>query len=273
MARAVLFPSEHGSMVRILLTITGILSVTGPAIAADNPIVIRWHGQSFFEIVSPAGVHVVIDPHAIENYGRISVKADLVLLSHFHNDHTQVNVVENIKKAKVLTGLKEEKGEVRRIDWNNVDEKLKDVQIRTVGTFHDNANGLERGKNGVFVLDVAGVKIVHLGDLGHLLTPDQLRRIGPVDVLMIPVGGVYTLNGSDAKQVVEQLKPRHYVIPMHFGTDVYDDLLSVNEFLDEQKEGTVRKYATNELTVDPKETVPKNPQIAVLYWTGKKDDK
>jgi L-ascorbate metabolism protein UlaG (beta-lactamase superfamily) len=260
-------------MRRLLLALTGVLLTVTAATAADNPVTIRWHGQSFFEIISPEGVRVVLDPHAIENYGRISVKADLVLLSHFHNDHTQVNVVENIKKAKVLTGLRDEKGNGHRVEWNSVDERLKDVRVRSVGTFHDNAGGLERGKNGVFILDVAGLRIVHLGDLGHTLTPEQVRRIGTVDVLLIPVGGVYTLNGADAKTVVEQLKPRRYVIPMHYGTDVYDDLLPIDEFLDEQKAGTVRKYATNELTIDPNDPVPKEPQIAVLYWSGKKDDK
>jgi L-ascorbate metabolism protein UlaG (beta-lactamase superfamily) len=255
-----------------LAAIGFLLSITSGT-AADAPVTIRWHGQSFFEVVSPAGVRIVLDPHAIENYGRISVQADLVLLSHFHNDHTQVNVVENIKKARVITGLKDEKGDGRHADWNIVDEKLKDVRVRSVGTFHDNVSGMERGKNGIFVLDVAGLRIVHLGDLGHTLTPEQVRRIGPVDVLMIPVGGVYTLNGSDAKTVVEQLKPRRYIIPMHYGTDVYDDLLPLDEFLDEQKPGTIRKYATNELTIDPKESIPKDPQIAILYWSNKKDDK
>jgi L-ascorbate metabolism protein UlaG (beta-lactamase superfamily) len=260
-------------MRRLLLAVLAMpVAFTGLA-AADNPVTIRWHGQSFFEVISPEGVRIVLDPHAIENYGRISVQADLVLLSHFHNDHTQVNVVENIKKAKVITALKDDKGDGRRVEWNAVDEKRKDVRIRTVGTYHDSVGGLERGKNGVFVIDVAGLKIVHLGDLGHELTPDQVRRIGPVDVLMIPVGGVYTLNGNDAKTVVAQLKPRRYIIPMHYGTDVYDELLTAAEFLDEQKEGTVRKYAGNELTIDPKESAPKQPQIAVLYWTGKKDDK
>jgi L-ascorbate metabolism protein UlaG (beta-lactamase superfamily) len=260
-------------MSRNLAALAVLLITVAPAAAADNLVTIRWHGQSFFEIISPAGVRVVIDPHAIENYGRISVTADLVLLSHFHNDHTQVNVVENIKKAKVLTALKDEKGDGRRVDWNTVDEKLKDVTVRSVGTFHDNVNGLERGKNGVFVIDVAGLKIVHLGDLGHSLTMEQLRQIGPVDVLMVPVGGVYTLNGLDAAGVVEQLKPKRFVIPMHFGTDVYDELLPPTAFLEEQKEGTVRKYTSNELKIDPKEAVPRDPQVAVLYWSPKKDGK
>jgi L-ascorbate metabolism protein UlaG (beta-lactamase superfamily) len=259
-------------MRRIALAIA-VVFCTVPRASAENTITIRWHGQSFFEVISPAGVRIVLDPHAIENYGRISVQADLVLVSHFHNDHSQVNVVENLKKAKVLTGLKDEKGDGRRVEWNNIDEKLKDVRVRTIGTFHDNVSGLERGKNGIFILDVAGVRIVHLGDLGHALTPEQVRRIGTVDVLMVPVGGTYTLNGIDANSVVAQLKPRRFVIPMHYGTDAYDDLLPATAFLEEQKEGAVRKYTTNELTVDPRESVPKEPQVAVLYWTGKKDTK
>ncbi len=259
-------------MFHSLAALTAIL-LAAPTAAEDKPVTIRWHGQSFFEVISPAGVRVVLDPHAIENYGRISVQADLVLLSHFHNDHTQVNVVENLRQAKVVPGLKDEKGDGRRVEWNAVDQTLKDVRVRSVGTYHDNAGGLERGKNTVFVLDVAGLRIVHLGDLGHLLTPEQVRRIGEVDVLMVPVGGVYTLNGSDAKEVVAQLKPKRFVIPMHYGTAVYEDLLPIDEFLDEQKIGTVRKYATNELAVDPKDAAPKEPQIAVLHWSDRKDDK
>src|SRR5579871_2735538 len=107
-------------MKRTLAALAVFLIAAGSVPAADKadkPITIRWHGQSFFEVVSPEGVRVVLDPHAIENYGRISVKADLVLLSHFHNDHTQVNVVENVKKAKVLTGLRDDKGDGRRVEW------------------------------------------------------------------------------------------------------------------------------------------------------------
>jgi L-ascorbate metabolism protein UlaG (beta-lactamase superfamily) len=260
-------------MARTLSALALVLVPLSVARADEKPVTIRWHGQSFFEVISPAGVRVVIDPHAIENYGRISVKADLVLLSHFHDDHTQVGVVENLKQAKVLTGLKDEKGDGRRVEWNRIDEKLKGVRVRSVGTYHDSSNGLERGKNTVFVLDVAGLRVVHLGDLGHTLSPDQLRRIGTVDVLLVPVGGTYTINGIEANEVVEQIKPKRYVIPMHYGTDVYHDLLTASAFLEEQKEGTVRKYPTNELTVDPNDSAPKEPQVAVLNWSGKKEDK
>src|SRR5437867_1445696 len=84
------------------------LFVGGTVAAADPPgkVTIRWHGQSFFDIQSSKGTRIVIDPHAIEVYGRQTVSADLILVSHFHNDHTQLGAVENQARAKVLYGLK-----------------------------------------------------------------------------------------------------------------------------------------------------------------------
>src|SRR5262249_20280394 len=104
-------------------------------------------------------------------------------------------------------------------------------------------------------------------DLGHTLNRSQLKKIGPVDVLMVPVGGVYTLNGIDAQKVVEQLRPRRYVIPMHYGTRVYTDLLDLKYFLDEQKEdAVVKKFTTNQLTIAPKAAPPREPIVAILHW-------
>jgi hypothetical protein len=91
---------------------------------------------------------------------------------------------------------------------------------------------------------------------------------------MIPVGGVYTLNGLDAQKVVEEIKPRRYVLPMHYGTLVYNDLLDIKYFLEDQTMGTVQKFAgTNELVIDPTAEVPEKPVIAILNWekVGKKE--
>ena len=127
-----------------------------------------------------------------------------------------------------------------------------------------------RGLNGIWVIEMDGLHIVHLGDLGHILSDEQVKQIGPVDVLMIPVGGVYTLNGSDAKKVIAQLKPRRYIIPMHYGTRVFDDLLPLDEFLDGQKPTLIKKFdATNELTIDPTAEPPREPLIAILHWEKK----
>jgi L-ascorbate metabolism protein UlaG (beta-lactamase superfamily) len=122
---------------------------------------------------------------------------------------------------------------------------------------------MERGKNTAFCLEFDGLKFVFLGDLGHKLTAQQIKQIGPVDVLLIPVGGIYTLNGADAKTVVEQLKPTKYIVPIHYGTKVFDELLPADEFIEDQK--NVKKYAGNRLELDPAYK-PKTPEIALLNW-------
>lgn len=251
-------------MARILSALAALLLLTAAVRAEDKPVVIRWHGQSFFEVISSKGTRIVLDPHQLEEYPPVLVSADLILVSHFHVDHSKVEAVQNYKRARQIQALK--KGEGNAQDWNLIDEKFKDVRVQTMGTYHDTMSGLQRGKNGVFILDVDGLRIVHLGDLGHVLERDQVRKLGKVDVLMIPVGGVYTINGLDAQKVVEQIKPRRYIIPMHYGTAVYTDLLNLDYFLDEQQMGKVKKLTTNELTVDPKAEVPDKPTIAILSW-------
>src|SRR5262249_6470817 len=237
--------------------------VTGMAAAADptGKVEIRWHGQSFFTVQSSKGTRIAFDPHAIEAYGKQTVTADLILISHFHTDHIQLSAVQNQAKARVLYGLK---GGAKKTDWNPIDETFRDVHVRSVGVYHDNMEGMERGKNTIFIVEVDGLRIVHLGDLGHLLSDKDIKKIGPVDVLMIPVGGVYTINGAEAKKVVEQLKPKRYILPMHYGTKVFDDLLPPDEFLEEQKH--VRKYPTNQLTLDASSPPPGEPTIALLHW-------
>jgi L-ascorbate metabolism protein UlaG (beta-lactamase superfamily) len=104
----------------------------------------------------------------------------------------------------------------------------------------------------------------HLGDLGHELSEEQVKAIGPVDVLMVPVGGIYTLNGDGAKKVVGQLKPRLYVLPMHYGTKVYMDLPGPDEFLDGQKD--VRALADTNLLEFPATLKADRPTVVVLGW-------
>jgi L-ascorbate metabolism protein UlaG (beta-lactamase superfamily) len=258
-------------MARSIPVLAALLFCAAAAPAEDKKLLIRWHGQSFFQIVTPAGTRIVLDPHAIEAYGRKLVPADLVLLSHFHSDHVQLDSVENASKAKVLNALK--RGE-REFEYNVVDEQFKDVHLKTLGTYHDAMSGLQRGKNGVWIIDVAGLRLVHLGDLGHTLSKEQVDKLTDrgrkkVDVLMVPIGGVYTLNGIDAQKVVEQIKPERYIVPMHYGTLVYTDLLDTKYFLEDQTMGTVQKIAGNELAVDPKADPPKEPIIPLLHWEGK----
>src|SRR5260370_12135924 len=196
-------------MTRLLAALAAALLTAGIVSAADTPakVTIRWHGQSFFEIQSSKGTRIVTDPHFIDALGRPDVSADVILISHEHDDHNQPEAVKNFQRAKILHGLR---GSAKRPEWNAIDETFRDVRIRSVGVYHDKVEGMAKGKNTIFVLEMDGLHIVHLGDLGHLLSDKDIKKIGPGDVLMIPGGGVYTLNRSPAKAVVAPLKPRQY---------------------------------------------------------------
>jgi L-ascorbate metabolism protein UlaG (beta-lactamase superfamily) len=236
---------------------------------ADDPhLTLTWHGQSFFVLTTSKGTRVAIDPHAILAYGRPVASAHLVLMTHNHTDHNVLDAIENKAQAKVIRGWKDDgasPGGRRRVTWNLAEETFKDVRVSAVPSYHDEEQGLKRGINTIFVIEVDGLRIVHLGDLGHVLSDDQVKRIGPVDILLIPGGGVYTLNGADAQKVVAQLKPRLYVIPMHYGTRVYEELLGLDEFLDGNKLPVVTKDDTNELVV-PLGLKPETASIVILGW-------
>lgn len=220
------------------------LSAAGANAAPE--VTLRWYGQSFFVLESTKGTKVAFDPHAIEAFGRHEVTADLILMSHLHDDHTQVGVISNNAKSKAVQGLRV-KG--KSTDWVPADFTFKDVHVRSVPAYHDTLEGMQRGKNTIFVVEVDGLRVVHLGDLGHVLSSKEVQKIGPVDVLLIPVGGVYTINGSEAKKVVEQLKPKHFIVPMHYGVKGYDDLLPADEFLEDQTK--VKRLEDNKLVIDP----------------------
>lgn len=264
---------------------------------------ISWYGQSFFMLKTSKGTQVAFDPHAIAEYGRLEgLRADVILMSHKHPDHIQKGVFENAdekgdKAPIIINGWKT--GEGDQETWNIFENKqVKDLKITTVGVYHDEVKGLQRGINTVFIVEVDGWRICHLGDLGHKLTASQLKAISPpdrpVDVLMVPVGGIYSLNGSEARVVVAQIKPKEYVFAMHLGTNVYDDLLPIDEFVDENpypvavvRDGAliVNKDASrnaawlktesvksdNTIALDRKDARPRPVIVGLHYWPRQKD--
>jgi len=254
-------------MKRFLLSICLLAGLAGHASAAK--VTIRWHGQSFFEIQSGKGTLVAIDPHNIEAYGRREVKPDVLLITHPHTDHTAPEPIVNFATVKTFHGVKGTALKFKDQEFNEFEETFKDIKIKCVGAYHDKVQGMSRGKTGIFILEVDGLRIVHLGDLGHALTESQLKKIGKVDVLMIPVGGLYTLNGTDAKEVVEQLKPTRFIIPMHYGTAVYDYVQDEKEFLEDQDKERIKRYSKNELVIESEEVPRKHPTIAVLSYEQK----
>jgi L-ascorbate metabolism protein UlaG (beta-lactamase superfamily) len=197
--------------------------------AAPRPVAyLTWYGQSCFLLESATGARVVMDPIPT-NIGYLppaDLHADAVTISHEHSDHTHLALLQG--KPRVLRGVTAD-----RKGWIRIDEKIKDISIRSVGVYHDAKRGVEHGLDTVFVFETGGIRIAHLGDLGHPLTDQQLSAIGSVDVVLVPVGGSSTVDARDATYVVDQIRPRLMIIPMHFKTDVVTskELAPVDAFL------------------------------------------
>ncbi len=236
----------------------------------EQSVKVRWLGQSYFQIESAEGRKIVIDPHAIPAFGRQTVAADLILISHPHDDHALIEIIEPPAGAKkfndgdILRGVIETK--TGKQEWKVIDEKRGNIRMRTVATYHDTMNGMQRGKNSIWIIEMNGLVLCHLGDLGHELSAEQVKAIGKVDVLMIPIGGIYTINGEQAQAVMKQIKPRLYVLPMHYGVPGYDELAGPEEFLDGVKKDDIKKTPlTNELVI-PVDTKLDAPKIVLLGW-------
>ena len=174
---------------------------------------LTYFGQSCFLLESAGGARVLMDPFAkgIGHDLPAGVRANVVTISHEHGDHN--NAAAAAGRPRVLRGLTAD-----RKGWTKINDKVKDVSIRTVGVYHDDKRGTLRGPTAVFLFEVGGLRIAHLGDLGHVLDDKQLSAIGAVDVVLVPVGGAFTLDAAEASRVVDQLRPRVVVIPMHYRT-------------------------------------------------------
>lgn len=164
---------------------------------------VKWLGHASFLVTSDSGVKVITDPYVAGmgiNYDEIKETADVLTVSHEHPDHNNTAIPGDPKVVKGA-GTTEVKG----------------ISFKGIESFHDASGGSERGPNTIFCFTVDGVRLCHLGDLGHPLSAEQAGAIGEVDVLMIPIGGVFTIDAAGASAVVAQLKPR-VAIPMHYST-------------------------------------------------------
>jgi L-ascorbate metabolism protein UlaG (beta-lactamase superfamily) len=209
---------------------------------------IKWLGHSCFLITSKDGTRVITDPYAVGggiNYSPIEETADVVVVSHGHGDHSNVSAVQG--KPEVLRG--------------DGTKTAKGIQFKGIATYHDASQGKQRGPNTVFCFTLDGIKLCHLGDLGHVLDPEQAAEIGAVDILLVPVGGYFTIDASEASQVCNQLKPK-VVIPMHFKTPkcAYP-IAGVEDFLRGKKE--VRRVGGSEVDVE-QEKLPAATEIVLL---------
>ena len=192
-----------------LVGILASMAVVAAAPAVPASVTISWLGQATFVMSTSTGLRVLIDPTNPGAYNPSPVSGiDVVTLSHEHGDHNYVQLAAG--SPLVLRGLASD-------DFATIDQTIKGVHIRTVPTYHDPEQGAKRGRNAVFVFEVGGLRIAHLADLGHRLDAQQVAKMGPVDILMIPVAGGPTIDPRTAWEVIDQLKAR-VVIPMHYAT-------------------------------------------------------
>jgi L-ascorbate metabolism protein UlaG (beta-lactamase superfamily) len=163
---------------------------------------ITYLGHSSFKIKTKTA-SLITDPFDPSMVGLkfASNEADIVTISHAHHDHDFVGKITGAKK--ILNGPGE--------------YEVKGISIIGYASFHDAKSGEERGKNTIFIIEADGLRIAHLGDLGHGLSDDLVSEIGSIDILMVPVGGVYTIGSKQAAEVVNKIDP-YFIIPMHFKT-------------------------------------------------------
>ncbi len=209
---------------------------------------IKYLAHASFQISSQDNKNIITDPYSVGrgiNYGAIQESADIVTVSHQHGDHN------NAKSIKGNPTIIQEAGT----------RTAKGVEIKSIPVYHDGTQGTQRGNNLIFCLKIDGLNICHAGDLGHPLSPQQISEIGKPDVLLIPVGGFYTINAQEASEVVLSLKPK-MVIPMHYKTPKAEYPIStVDDFLKGKK--NVRRSNSSEIELN-KNTLPQETEIVVL---------
>jgi L-ascorbate metabolism protein UlaG (beta-lactamase superfamily) len=183
---------------------------------------ITYLGHSSFKIKTKTAT-VITDPFDPKMVGLkySDVTGEIVTVSHNHQDHNATDRVAGVKK--IVDGPGE--------------YEISGVTIMGYKTFHDNKQGAEKGENTVYVIEAENLRLVHLGDIGHQLSDDLVEEIGDVDVLMIPVGGFFTIGPKEATEIISKIEP-YFVLPMHYKAEGLEPnlagkLLPVTDFLKE----------------------------------------
>ncbi len=212
-------------------------------------MIITWIGHSCFKIqdkVGPDGVTVVTDPFD-KSIGLKppSFEADIVTVSHDHYDHNNVKAL---------------RGQPYVIDTAG-EYDVKGVVVYGIQSYHDEKQGQERGSNIIYRIEMDGIAVSHLGDLGHVLDNKQLEALAGTDILLIPVGGKYTLDAKKAVEVVSQIEPR-IVIPMHYKIPGLKlDIAGADEFI---KELGLKPEELDKLKISKRDLPAEEMEVVVL---------
>lgn len=202
---------------------------------------ITYLGHSSFKIKTKTAT-LVTDPFDSDMVGikYPATDADIVTVSHKHKDHNAVSKVSGVKK--ILDGPGE--------------YEISGVSVIGLPSFHDNKKGEERGKNTIFVIEADGLKVAHLGDLGHSLSDEEIGEMGSIDVLLLPVGGAFTIGPKEAADVARKIDP-YFIVPMHYKVDGMNE----SNFAGLEPKETFLKEIGMSVEVLPKLTIKKDDII------------
>lgn len=213
-------------------------------------MLISWLGHSCFKIQDKTGTDgltIITDPFNKEIGLKVpNCEADIITVSHDHKDHNNVSALRGTPYIINLAGEYDVKG----------------ILIRGVESFHDEKKGKERGNNIIYRMEVDGISISHLGDLGHVLDDKQLEVLVGTDILLIPIGGKFTLDAKKAVEVISQVEPR-IVIPMHYndGNVNIPDLDSLEKFV---KEMGIKPIEEEKLKISKKDLPQEDMLLYIL---------
>ncbi len=216
-------------------------------------MIITWQGHSFFKIQDKTGTNgitLAMDPFSASiGLKPANFEADVVTVSHDHEDHNNISAL---------------RGDPYIIDTPG-EYDVKGVLVEGIESFHDEKEGKERGRNIIYRIQINGITIVHLGDLGTVLDSKQLEKLESTDILIIPVGGRYTIDAVKAVEVISQLEPR-IIIPMHYkmpGLNI--ELDELDKFI---KEIGIEAIREEKLKISKKDLPSDDAELVILEYKG-----
>lgn len=218
---------------------------------------ITYHGHSCFKLRGKNG-SVVTDPYDDSvGFSLPNLSADIVTISHDHQDHNQASKVSGTARRPQPFVI------------NHLGEyEVGGISVFGLKSYHDANSGAERGQNAIFTIVIDGIRVCHLGDLGHELAEKDINALGNIDVLLVPVGGVFTINAKQAVTVTRAIEPS-YVIPMHYKTPFHNqktfgEMQGVEDFL---KEFGVDSFTTVDKLKVESDRLPEEIEVVVLEKT------